>query len=488
MKDSDVIPLLSENVYDNKKSRNLNDILLCIGLNKKIIYVYIAINMGILVDGMEMTLMSLFLIPIQKYFKISNFILQIISSVFFIGVAIGSYLSGYLLKFSSRKNILNFSYILMFIFHVFLSLFTMHYFFFLINRILIGICLGIIVPISLNIIKEFLAEENQSFYLTAVWASFGIGQALNPIVMYIGMKHFEKKNLNITLFSLSVFILITIILNSNLIIETPYELINNKKYDDCYNLLNSMLLENNKKLLTEDEKENLCNKNKREIDNKANYSISILFNKNLRKLTLISICILTIVSFLLYGVLLISTLTMKTFNIAKSNKTKPKKILIDQIYTAFSTVLANILAAVLCEISFIGKKNSIYLGFSISTISCILIIFFGKYYYRILFSLYLSFMLISFNVFLTYIIEIFPTHFHHLSSGFLFSCLRIAGFLSQYVYLFLNDIYFLLPYLFSAIISSIAIYLTYILPNKIINFEDNGKMKSINYDNKLINI
>ena len=101
MKDSDVIPLLSDNVYDNKKSRNLNDILLSIGLNKKIIFVYIAINMGILVEGMEMTLMSLFLIPIQKYFKVSNFILQIISSVFFIGVAIGSYCSGYLLK---RKN------------------------------------------------------------------------------------------------------------------------------------------------------------------------------------------------------------------------------------------------------------------------------------------------------------------------------------------------------------------------------------------------
>ena len=487
MKDSDVIPLLSDNVYDNKKSRNLNDILLSIGLNKKIIFVYIAINMGILVEGMEMTLMSLFLIPIQKYFKVSNFILQIISSVFFIGVAIGSYSSGYLLKFSSRKNILNFSYMFMFLFHVFLSLFTMHYFFFLINRILIGICLGIIVPISLNIIKEFLAEENQSFYLTAVWASFSIGQALNPIVMYIGMKHFETKNLNITLFSLSVFILITIILNSYLIIETPYELINNKKYDDCYNLLNSMLLENNKKILTEEEKENLCKEYKKEIDNiKEEYSISILFNKYLRKLTFISIGILTIVSFLLYGVLIISTLTMKTYNIAKSNKTKPKKILIDQIFTAFSTVLANILAAVLCEISFIGKKKSIYIGFSISTVSCVLIIFFGKYYYRILFSLYLSFMLISFNVFLTYIIEIFPIQIHHLSSGFLFSCLRIAGFLSQYIYLFLNDIYFLLPYLFSAIISAIAIYLTYILPNKIVKFKDNEK--NINIENKLLNI
>ena len=95
-------------------------------------------------------------------------------------------------------------------------------------------------------------------------------------------------------------------------------------------------------------------------------------------------------------------------------------------------------------------------------------------------------MLISFNVFLTYIIEIFPIQIHHLSSGFLFSCLRIAGFLSQYIYLFLNDIYFLLPYLFSAIISSIAIYLTYILPNKIVKFKDNDK--NINIENKLLNI
>ena len=90
---------------------------------------------------------------------------------------------------------------------------------------------------------------------------------------------------------------------------------NNSDIQVIYNSINELInkneikIEKNKKILTEEEKENLYNENKKEIENKEYYSISILFNKYLRKLTLISICILTIVSFLLYGVLLISTLT-----------------------------------------------------------------------------------------------------------------------------------------------------------------------------------
>ena len=85
-------------------------------------------------------------------------------------------------------------------------------------------------------------------------------------------------------------------------------------------------------------------------------------------------------------------------------------------------------------------------------------------YYTILYSVYLFFVNISFNVTLTYVVEVYPSELRDTSSGFLFSCLRISGFFSQYLYLALNNLYYMMPYYFSGLICLIAVWITVKLP------------------------
>lgn len=79
------------------------------------------------------------------------------------------------------------------------------------------------------------------------------------------------------------------------------------------------------------------------------------------------------------------------------------------------------------------------------------------------------FVLIAFNVYLTYTVEIYPTRLRDTSSGFLFGCLRISGFFSQFLYIALHQAHYLLPYYFTGIISLAAVYLVISLPYEPLN-------------------
>ena len=140
------------------------------------------------------------------------------------------------------------------------------------------------------------------------------------------------------------------------------------------------------------------------------------------------------------------------------------KILIGQFISAFVSMFGCIIGGVLCEIPYFGRKKTIFLGFIICCISLLLILIIGEDFFTELYSVYLAFVLVSFNVFLTYIVEVYPTRLRDISSGFLFGCLRMSGFLSQYFYLSINHFHFLLPYFFSMLIAFLAACFSYKLP------------------------
>jgi MFS family permease len=271
--------------------------------------------MGIVVDGCEMTLMALFLIPIKKFYNLSNFQLQLISSILFIGFALGCYLNGYVLsKFRRRQIIIN-SYIAVFIFHTILS-FVPNIIFFSISRFFIGFFLGLIIPISLNSLGEFLPIKNRAFILTSIWSFFSIGQGCNAIFMLIGMPNFEIDNMKYVIFSLNILIIVAFVLNDNFYIESPRYLLFKNENDDAFNFLNQMLIQINEEKLSDEEKDNIINENNKHKDNelKQENEYMILFSKKYFQTTILSIGITFILSFLFYGILLISTLTMKQFN------------------------------------------------------------------------------------------------------------------------------------------------------------------------------
>jgi len=509
--------------------RNLDYILNQYSFNSITFLIFISISMGIVVDGCEMTLMALFLIPIKKFYNLSNFQLQLISSILFIGFALGCYLNGYVLsKFRRRQIIIN-SYIAVFIFHTILS-FVPNIIFFSISRFFIGFFLGLIIPISLNSLGEFLPIKNRAFILTSIWSFFSIGQGCNAIFMLIGMPNFEIDNMKYVIFSLNILIIVAFVLNDNFYIESPRYLLFKNENDDAFNFLNQMLIQINEEKLSDEEKDNIINENNKHKDNelKQESEYMILFSKKYFQTTILSIGITFILSFLFYGILLISTLSMKDFNsmnnpIIKNNtislninntindyinntdkniiknlgneqlnKTNNyKKILLSQIISAFISMFGCLIGGSLSEIQYFGRKKTTYYGFIISCICLILILLIGKDFFTELYSIYLTSTIVSFNVYLTYIVEVYPTKVRDISSGFLFGCLRIGGFISQFIYLSMNKIHFLFPYFFSFLMALLGAFFTYKLPyetcNQPLDFSFDSEEKENDENEKLIN-
>ena len=501
---------------ENKNNkRTIEYILNKYSFNTITLLVFIAISMGITADGCEMTLMALFLIPIKKFYNLTNFQLQIISSILFLGVAFGSYFTGYILTIFRRRTIVVNSYIALFIFHTILS-FVPNYIVFSISRFFIGFFLGLIVPISLNSLSEFLPTKNRAFILTSIWVFFSVGQGCNAIFMLIGMPNFETDKMKYVMFCLNSLVIAALILNDNFFYESPRYLLMKHENENAFELLNNMLVSINEEKLTEEEKEDFIeeiNRHEEEEKKKENKFMS-LFSKNYFQTTILSIGIMFIISFLLYGILVISTLTMKEFNALKNpiiedNTTKINpnntfydklmnnttteepikthvkkehnypKILIGQIISAFVSMFGNLIGGALCEIQYFGRIKTVYIGFITCFICSTLVLFIGQDFFTELYSVFLTFVLVAFNVYLTYVVEVYPTKLRDISSGFLFGCLRMSGFLSQFVYLSMNKIHFLFPYFFSALISFLGAFFAKELP-----YETCGQPLDFSFDKK----
>ena len=142
-------------------------------------------------------------------------------------------------------------------------------------------------------------------------------------------------------------------------------------------------------------------------------------------------------------------------------------------------MFGNLIGGALCEIQYFGRIKTTYIGFITCFICSTLILFIGQDFFTELYSVFLTFILVSFNVYLTYVVEVYPTKLRDISSGFLFGCLRISGFLSQFVYLSMNKIHFLFPYFFSALISFLGAFFAKELP-----YETCGQPLDFSFDKK----
>ena len=94
----------------NKKNESVMDEIMNNGfLTKYPILIIICIHFSFLADGVEMTLMTVLIIPMKTYFNLSTFQIQLVAATLFLGVALGSFSSGWLSKSVGRIASLKFT-------------------------------------------------------------------------------------------------------------------------------------------------------------------------------------------------------------------------------------------------------------------------------------------------------------------------------------------------------------------------------------------
>lgn len=405
-------------------------------------YQYIALLMtflSIFIEGIHLTLMSCMIIPLKSYFAVKdNFGIEVASAFIFIGVALGSLSIGFLTKKLGREVTAKLSYILI-CFAQLATVFANSIILFTIMRLFIGYGVGIIVPISLNILLEYLPIKLRSFILTAIWASFSIGQCSTLAFMLIFMPNYEITQIQTIQILLWVLVLIFTIIFLLIFVDSPRNLILTGKIKEGLKILKYIGLSCNVDISASQEDDIVEYIKKGGNKDYANNSLGSLFQKNTRNTTIILIITWTASSMLLYGPLLIYSPTLKDLNITSDSNI----ILSLFIGTLIGIVVLSTLP-ILSEYLF-GMKNFSIICYYISGVLSILIIIFTNIIY-IWYALYSYFLSTAFNLNTTYTTHIYPTKIRDTAVGFFYFCTRIGGFISQFLFLWLYGYNIMIPY------------------------------------------
>ena len=171
-----------------------------------------------------------------------------------------------------------------------------------------------------------------------------------------------------------------------------------------------------------------------------NDSLSCIFEPFKRRTTIILMFTWFSNSFLSYGPLIIYTKTIKSLNISSDSN-----IILSIIVIGLISLTSNIIFPLLVEVKFLSIKKMLISSNVISGVFAMLIIFVPKYI-QFWLCLYMYFTGNSFNMSTTYSTLIYPTKVRDNAIGFLYSCTRLGGFTSQFVFLWLFDIGVFVPY------------------------------------------
>ena len=444
---------IKEAFYDdllNKQNMSLLQIKALIG--SSLIY---------FIEGLHVSLTGFIFIPIVKNYGLSQLKGCFISSSLMLFMAFGSFLTGYLTNKYVRKKIIIYS---LFIISIasFLSIIPSSIVL-LFCRCIIGLSLGIVIPINTNNLSEVLPLKLRSFWLTFVSCFFSLGAILT--CQFI---RFNLHNQTILFSIISIPSSLILIIFYFFYNENPRYLILIGRQDEAYKLIEKYLLLDHHQL-DQDE----MNKISKSIDRGVNKEVKItgkfkFIFRRYGNITLI-LCIISV----LYSIIInggIFSLFVSFANNAifipsevKINiyKLKGFFLLIQLFYIFFA--VSTFISGLFTEIKCCGRKYTIIFGFLLSTIASFDVLLF-KEKSKPFYFLAIGLINISFNAINTYTIEIYPTRVRDFAVGNVGFLSKIVGFLSNLLALLLNERNKIWMLYVNALIGVVGLIFTVMLP------------------------
>ena len=418
---------LKEHYYDdllNKQDMSLLQIKALIG--SCLIY---------LIEGLHVSLTGLLFIPIIKNYNLSQLKGCLISSSLMLFMAFGSLLSGFLTTKLVRKKLIIFS-LLTISFGSILSVIN-SWIILLFCRSIIGLSLGIAIPIITNNLSEVLPLKLRSFWLIFVSSFFSLGAIISCQLIKLNINKLGILFSSISIPSSVVLIIFNIFYNEN-----PRYLVLIGKNDQAYNIIEKYLLLDHHKLSSY-EKIQIS----KSIDRGVNKEVKItgkfkFIFRRYGNMTLHLCLIWILYSMIINGgvfSLFVSFANNAIFipnefdiNLEKMNELF---LIIQLFYTFFA--LSTIISGIFTEIKWCGRKYTIFFGFLMSTIASFHVLLFrskSKPFYFFATCL----INISFNAINSYTIEIYPTRVRDFAVGYLLFISKIIGFLSNILAILIN--------------------------------------------------
>jgi MFS family permease len=411
----------------------------------------------ICIEGLHMSFFSCMLIPLKSYYMVTEKSLGLVSSLSFLGIGFGSLLSGIITQKVGRTRSINFFLLINSLCTLLCGVFR-DYILFAILRCFIGFSLGLIVPVTLNLLTEYLPIKHRSLVLTSVWIAFGVGAMYLLLLILFLIPNYEVDQVHLVLLLISILPILTFIISILILEDSVRNYILTGNSDIAYKILEEDYLV----ILTSEDKKVIEHQIKHHNNSgDAGNIFSQLFKGEFLILTILLSLIWFLDSFVGYGTALITSLTLKYLGVVETQQNK--KIIINQIYINMISSVGNVLGGFLSEVEQLGRNKTTIITFFISSVFLSIIPIFNQHY-TLLFSIAQFFWSIAISVNTTYSCEVYPTSLRDQAMGFLFFMTRLGGFFSQYLYLVFNDFGIWVPYYISAALFLVNTFITFLMP------------------------
>lgn len=456
-----------KNIFPEENENLLDEILRKGVLTKYSIFIWIVTILFQLVNGMEMCLFCVTIIPLKEKFDLSQGLVSLVSSIICVGVALGSYLSGILSDKFGRLLVINLSQGLTVLTHIIMCLFLVLPVF-IITRFLTGILVGILLPIIMNILGEYQQAKYRGFVLLFNWFFYGMGQVLENLIALGVMPNLQQEKLKLYLWILLIFPLLSFISSILFLNDSPRHLIINndinndeKSLNQAINIITSL----NKGHLPEEEKIKIINEvESAEANKEVKGKIKELFNRKYLRTTIILMTIHMILSFSYFCSLSVSSLALdKMIKEDGEKKYSNRDIIINQIFIGMVNPIANLIGGFIIEIKCLGRKKSLILFFAIMFITFILMVI-SVILFQIFSPISLGIGDMTANLAICITIEVYPTKLRDISSGFCIMMNRILCVIILFIFVPLLDVSYKIPFIITSILCFIGLPLSYFIP------------------------
>lgn len=434
---------------NSTRFENLVDIVDKGGWNRKTVKSLINAILANIVIGFYLTYFYYIIIPFQKYYDLSDFMVMMISSTNFLGFFFGNLLSGVLSQKFDRKTIIIFAVCGNLICHLLHCTFR-NIIMFTIFRTLSSLFVGFYEILVFSIYCEYLPIYLRGFFLNLMFATYFLGAIFFLLICKIYLpnlnfnpyipEHFQDFHAAILQFS--IVILLCLVSSIFFMEDSPRNLIMNNQLEKAKEILNFYT---EGRINDEDMKtiaRNLKNKGENQYYEEKN-GISSLFKKRNFFLTIKIMMIFFFLCTSYYGIQSTLTTILKGIgtdsNEIEDNEKSESPINSLLIMGSIES-LGNFTGAILCEFEFIGRKYLLVI-MSIISIGNALLGRFVLSKFEIFMGIGLSASNLTQDCLKTYTSEIYPTKIRDLALGINISVMRIAGIFSQFVFFSLTKLH-----------------------------------------------
>lgn len=422
------------------------------------------------IDGMHMTILNIVFIPFSKFFNLSDFDVSVISSLMFLSVALGSILSSYHTKVASRVKVIELCILLTFV-STLAHMISKSLAGFILCRFLVGVAVGLLMPLANNMLCEVLPTNFRSFFLILTGVFFIVGACFNCLVVYMCMPQFQPDRLNRVFIIISLPLAVFWFVTRLLIQEGPRNLIIQGKHTQAFDALERIT----NKTISQASRSTIV-KEIEESNKTVKSSIGSMFTGPYKRISISLTFIWIANSYIVYGCSFAMSLTLKyidsylnqspSTNVNQPDGSQPihaDAIIVDLMMIYLMNLPSNVLSGLMTETRLFGRKNTMAFGFFMCALFCF-IGFFKLNHFALCFGLagfFIAFALSSSN---SYSCEVYPSKVRDTALGFLYFCTRVSGFASQILAIGLTNIYFLGQYIMSFLICLVGIYFVMSLP------------------------